>query len=77
MSRHHHLDSSQDEVPADRIYVEGQWDPKRGTVTLVASNDSGGRHAVTVVATTEEEANARLADWVSMYRTFGGEVVQS
>lgn len=69
------------------VFLERQWDPQRGTITLVASTIDrevrsfrdgrrvtipGDRHAVTVPAATEDEALAKWRDWEALYRGEGG-----
>lgn len=57
------------------VYIESQWDPQRGTVTLVATSGfKSDRHAVTAPAATEEEVRKAIADWRQMYRDCGADV---
>ena len=50
------------------IYVEHQWDVARGEIVCAASTGFGGdRYSVTRPARTQQEANAALTAFISMY----------
>lgn len=51
-----------------KIYVESQYDPQRGTVTLIASCAPGDRYAVTVPAASPEAAAVAARQFASLYK---------
>lgn len=65
-------------VDALPVYLEQQWDRRRGTIVLVASTgfgSAGSRHAVTVEVTDQAAANSAWHDWQRLYHATGARVV--